>query len=349
MLVYWLLFLCFAAGAIREHPRPPASARPSVPFRVACFATALLIGWRFHVGADWVTYEYIFADSKHETLGSLPAIADPGYYLLNIIVQAVGGDLWVVNLVCGLLFAWGLMRFCEAQERPWLAALVAVPYLVIVVAMGYTRQAVAIGLIMAGLASYFRTGSILRFAMYALLAATFHKTAVVALPLIAAANERGRIVTLIMVAAVTYLAYNLFLAPSVDRFVTNYIDTRYASEGAGVRIGMSAVAAGLFVLRGKYMGLAERERRVWRNMSIGTFACAVLLFVLPSSAAVDRLALYVIPLQLAVFSRPRSLMVSEGFGLTLVVLYMAAVQLTWLMFAHHAAYWVPYHFWPFGD
>jgi hypothetical protein len=45
--------------------------------------------------------------------------------------------------------------------RPWWPY----PYLAIVVAMGYTRQAVAIGLIMAGLASYFRDGSVLRFAI----------------------------------------------------------------------------------------------------------------------------------------------------------------------------------------
>jgi hypothetical protein len=23
------------------------------------------------------------------------------------------------------------------------------------------------------------------------------------------------------------------------------------------------------------------------------------------------------------------------------------VQFTWLTYAHHARYWVPYHFWPF--
>ena len=145
MLVYCLLFLFFAVGAIREQPRPPASGQADLLFRFGCLATAILIGLRFKVGADWIPYEYIFADAKHETMGSLPAIADPGYYFLNIIIQRFGGELWVSNLVCGLIFAWGLMRLCEAQERSWLAAVVAVPYLVIVVAMGYTRQSVASG------------------------------------------------------------------------------------------------------------------------------------------------------------------------------------------------------------
>ena len=55
-----------------------------------------------------------------------------------------------------------------------------------------------------------------------------------------------------------------------------------------------------------------------------------------------------IPLQVAVLSRPRSLFASEGFGRFLVLTYAAMVQFTWLNYAHHARYWVPYQFWPFG-
>jgi len=348
LLVYWLLFFYFAVGAIREAPRPASAARPDVLFRLGCFLMALLIGLRFHVGADWVPYEDIFGDAKQETMGSLPAIADPGYYLLNIVVQWIGGDLWLVNLICGLMFAWGLMRLCEAQERPWLAALVAVPYLVIVVAMGYTRQAVAIAFIMAGLASYFRNGSVLRFAAYALVAATFHKTAVVALPLIAVANERGRIVNFLVVAALTYLTYHWFLSATVGRFVTNYIDARYAAEGAGIRVAMNLVPAVLFLVRSRQLGFPERDRCVWRNLALVACGLLPMLLLFPSSAVVDRLALYIIPLQLAVLSRPRIVMVSERLGTVLIIFYAAAVQFTWLTYAHHARFWVPYQFWPFA-
>lgn len=348
MLVYWLLFLYFAAGALREQPRPAASAQVDLLFRLGCLLLALVIGLRFHVGADWIPYEYIFHDSKYETMGSLPGIADPGYYLINIVVHWLGGELWLVNLACGLIFGWAMMRFCEAQERPWLAAVVAIPYLVIVVAMGYTRQAVAIGIIMAGLASYIHKGSLLRFAVYVALAATFHKTAVVALPLIAVANERGRWITLVVAAALSYLLYHLFLAQSVDRLVTNYIDARYAAEGAGIRIAMSLVPATLFLIRSRAIGIPERERGIWRNFSFAAFGFFALLIIVRSSAAVDRLALYVIPLQLAVLSRPKSVMFSERLGVVLVIAYSAAVEFTWLTFAHHARYWVPYHLWPFG-
>jgi len=342
------MFLYFAVGAVREHPRAPGSGRTNLAFRVGCAAMTLVIGLRFHVGADWIPYEHIFADARNESLGSLPVIADPGYYLLNIAVQQVGGALWLVNVVCAAIFTWGLMRFAEAQERPWLAMVVAIPYLVIVVAIGYTRQAVSIGLILAGLASYAHKGSVLRFAAYVAIAATFHKTAIVALPLVAVANERGRIVNLLLAVAITYLFYQYFLSASVGRLVTNYIDARYAAEGAGIRVAMSVLPAALFLVRSRELGFTERERRLWRKLSFAAFGFLILLIVVRSSAAVDRLALYTIPLQLAVLSRPRSVFTSEGFGTFLVIAYAATVQFTWLTYAHHARYWVPYHFWPFA-
>ena len=77
----------------------------------------------------------------------------------------------------------------------------------------------------------------------------------------------------------------------------------------------------------------------------------VALFVSPSSTAVDRLGLYLIPLQLLVLSRiPDSFAVYEASARRLsglVVLYSAAVMFVWLNFASHAGYWLPYRFHPF--
>jgi len=110
---------------------------------------------------------------------------------------------------------------------------------------------------------------------------------------------------------------------------------------------MNLVPAVLFLIRSRRLGFPERERRVWRNLALVACALLPMLLLLPSSAAVDRLALYIVPLQLAVLSRPRIVMVSERLGTVVIICYAAAVQFTWLTYAHHARYWVPYHFWPF--
>jgi hypothetical protein len=71
------------------------------------------------------------------------------------------------------------------------------------------------------------------------------------------------------------------------------------------------------------------------------------LFVLPSSTAVDRMSLYIMPLQIAVLSRiPLALNSSFG-GRAVVLAYVALVEFVWLNFAQHARYWVPYQVYPF--
>ena len=306
---------------------------------------ALLIGLRYEVGADWESYKLLFSYAGYADLARSMSIGDPAYQLLNWMVRQIGGEFWLVNFICAIIFSWGLLRFTQVQPIPWLAVLVAVPYLVIVVAMGYTRQAVAIGVLMAGLAAVQRGASTLRFAFYVGVAALFHKTAVVALPLVVFSSERNRLVNMLAGLAAIYMFYNSFLADSVDKFVSSYIKAEYSSQGAAIRVAMNLVPATVFFFFRRRLGFTDRERRIWFYHSVAAFGLLVLLLVLPSSTAVDRLALYVMPLQIAVLSRA-PIILGARVGTILVLVYSLAVQFVWLNFATHAKYWVPYKFIP---
>jgi len=211
-----------------------------------------------------------------------------------------------------------------------------------VVAMGYSRQAVAIGFLMAGLAAVARGASPLRFALYILGGALFHKTVVVALLLVAFASRRNRLLNTVALLAAFVLFYDMFLAESVDQFVRNYIETQYSSQGAAIRIAMSILPATLFLLMPKRFGFSPREEQIWRNFSIVAFGLLGLLFVLPSSTVVDRLALYIIPLQLVILARVPRALFRGAIGRVVVVAYCFAVQFAWLNYATHAQYWLPY-------
>lgn len=351
MTVYWFLFSYFAAGVLLQRDRPHDEATRTTPLlTLGALLIALMIGLRYEVGADWFAYEYMFSFAEFAELDQVLAIGDPGYQFLNWIVQRVRGDLWLVNLICGLIFAWGLLRLAETQPNPWLAVLVAVPYLVVVVAMGYSRQAVAIGILMAGLAQIQRGASILQFAIYVAIAALFHKTAVVAFPLVILAGRQNRLLNIPIGLVAAFLLFNFFLSSSVDRMVKNYIIAEYAAQGAAIRVAMSLVPAVLFLLNQRRFGFADRERQIWRNFSIAAIGFLILLLVLPSSAAVDRLALYITPLQVAVLSRLPEAFKSRGLGTLAIVLYSFAAQFVWLNYAVHAKFWIPYQFYPiFGS
>lgn len=351
MLPYWLLLLLPALLAVGQ-VRPARRLDPLWPaaWWALFLVLVLVIGLRHQVGADWEAYlGYIQRGGTDSFVEALTS-KDPAYGLVNWAVGQTGGNIYAVNTVCALIFTWGLLRFCRMQPRPWLALVVAVPYLVIVVAMGYTRQGTAIGLAMAGLVSLAR-GSTLRFVLWVALAASFHKSAVILVPLAALAGSRDRLWTIAWVTLAGVALFVLMVQESLDSLTVNYIEREYESQGAGVRVAMNALPALLFLLLRRRFALLPNQQLFWTWMAWGALLFIALLALSPSSTAVDRLALYWIPLQVVVWSRlPNALGQPNGLNsgwVWMVVGYSALVEFVWLVFGSFSYTWLPYRFWLF--
>jgi hypothetical protein len=309
---------------------------------VGVVGLALMIGLRFEVGGDWMAYKRMFMAAEYGRLGT----ADPAYRFLNWAVQGINGDLWLVNLICAAVFVWGLYRFSVKQPEPWLAFVVAIPYLVIVVAMGYTRQAVSIGLLMAGLASLLAGASSLRMAAYIAGAALFHRTAVVMMPLVVFASKRTYLLSALAMIAATILMYDILLTETAGDLFKYYIEEEYASEGALVRVAMNVIPATLFLLRPSAFGFDLRFTRILRYLCYGALIIFALVLFFPQSTALDRLALYLAPLQIAVWSRVPLAYRAGRLARLLIVSYACAVQFVWLNYAAHSELWLPYRVYP---
>ncbi len=345
MFPYWALFAFFAVGSFMEAGKRPDFLRFRPAWLFGGLLIALMVGLRYKVGADWESYEFIFSFAGYSSFERAVSIGDPAYQALNWIVRTSGGEVYWVNLVCASLFTWGLFRLARLQPFPWLTILIAVPYMVLVVS-NYTRQAAALGLVMAGLASLIRGGSLARFIVYVCLAATFHRTAVAVLPLVIFSRPRNRLVNVVGGLAACYFLFDLFLADEMDRFVSNYIKTEYSSQGAAIRIGMELLAAVAFLARRKDFGFPEHEDRIWFYFSLATFGALIALILTPSSTAIDRLSLYLMPLQLVILSRIPFIYTTRTLGVALVAGYCFLVEFVWLNFAVHAEYWIPYQIYP---
>ena len=347
MVVYWLIFSYFAAGTFlhRDNPRRSEDSYPMLA--VGGLLIALMIGLRYQVGGDWFAYQRMLSFAYIATFDQLFVLGDPGYQLLNWLAAQAGAGIWLVNLIGGAIFAWGLLKFARVQPFPWLAIVVAVPYLVIVVAMGYSRQGIAIGILMAGLAYVARGGSSLRFAGYVVAAALFHRTAIVVLPLVILSGDRNRILNLVLALAFGFILFDFFLASAADRFISNYILQAYSSQGAAIRVSMSLVPATIYLLNQRRFKFSPQQQKLWRNFSLAAFLFLVLLIVLPSSAAVDRLALYITPLQIVILSRI-PLAFRSNVAKFLIIFYSFAVQFVWLNYADNSSEWLPYRIYPFS-
>jgi len=354
MWPYWLLLLGSAYWAITNHKAMPTTFKQHaknlpIIWQVVFLVLALMIGFRHEVGGDWFTYlEQI--DGMQENLFSEALTSkDPAYSLLAWLGIQFGAGIYLTNLVCAIFFTSGLIVFCRSQPHPWLALVVAVPYLVTVVAMGYTRQGVAIGIAMLGLIALLQ-GNNLKFVLWIGLASAFHKSAVILVPLAVLASSQNRVFTLLWVALTTVFLFFLLLQESIEIMVAGYLEAGYHSSGAAIRIAMNAVPAVLFLSFIKRFELSAKHRIFWTWMAWSALLFVVLLFLSPSSTAVDRVALYWIPLQLFVWSRlPQAMGQRCGTQrqwLLVVLAYAFAVHYVWLFFSDHRMSWLPYKFYP---
>lgn len=352
MWPYWLLFVLTAWMALAYMKPQLANAarqRHQLAWPVFFVLLVLLIGLRHEVGGDWRVYQSYVENMQGEVIHEVWLRGDPAYELLNWIGANVGGGVYFVNFISACFFCWGLVAFCRTQPRPWLALLVATPYLITVVAMGYTRQGVAIGFAMLAITNLVK-GSVIRFIFWIALATMFHKSAVVLVPFALFAGSSHRVLTVIGAVVSASLLFVLFLQEHLDGLIQNYFEAEYGSSGAAIRILMNAVPAALFLVFKNRFAFDPNIRSFWVWIAWGAILFVPLLAVSPSTTAIDRIALYWIPLQLVIWSR-----LPDAFGMRdrrnplwvyLVMAYSATVMFVWLFFADHAHVWLPYQFYP---
>lgn len=348
MLIYWIL-LAFSALMAIGYPVNVDRGRlgPAQGLALAFFLIlyTVIAALRFETGGDWLTYDLLYDDIRTDTFAHALSVTDPLYGLLNWIGAKIGLGIYFVNAVCGWVLGYGVVKVALRFRDPWLAITMAVPYLLIVVGLGYVRQGAAIGVILLAIAS-FDQSKLLRTLIYLLVAMAFHATAVVTLPVFTYAVTSRHKMLGVLIAVLGVAVFYLLLAPRFDAFEAGYVANEYDSGGTLTRLLMSLIPSALLLLRWRNFGMSERVRSVWISIAIANFAALAALGVFSSSTAVDRIALFFSPIQIAVMGEFGSLVpLNARFIIPTrlaLIAVAAAVQMIWLVFATHAEFWVPY-------
>ena len=350
MVPYFLLFFASASQAL-------FSRRFDVIKAILAFLILILfIGLRYQTGGDWTNYFDAVLSAYQIPFSEFLSSQnyEPLYALLNWIGANIFGGLFLVNSVCASIFSFSLIKFCRRQPDPWLALTLAIPYLVIVVAMGYTRQSVAIAFLMLGLLSV-QLGKNLEYILYIVIASLFHRPALVMMALLVF-NSQFELInistkTLRLVKAVLlvlagygfYSAYYDDLYSIVKGYEGDY--SAYSPQGALLRISLTIIFSVIFLVNRKKFSLPYQESEIWTALCRVALlpAFALALGILPT--LVDRFALYLLPIQLYVGSR---IPYTRIFGISSRDWRIALVSLCfiylflWFNYANNSFAWLPY-------
>ena len=309
---------------------------------------AILIGYRHEVGGDWFRYvDTAYGIQKGVSFDfSSFYTGDYAYRLIHWISVNYLNGIYATNLICAVFFVAGLLRFSRAMSIPWMALFVSIQFLVIVVSMGYTRQAAAIGFLMWGLVDLIN-GKNIRFYVLVIIGSLFHFTSLIMLPIglmYNIKNNRIQFILLLLVIILSGMAiYALFLR-QIDHMIYYYLTIKFHhSDGAVVRVFMNFFAAVVFFIFYKKYKKNFNDRKLWLIFSVVSIILLPLAF--SYSTFVDRIAIYFLPLQLVVFSRVPILMESPYnrtiFILGVILIYFSAL-FVWLNFGNFSSFWLPY-------
>ena len=340
MFIYWLLFLVpvyFLLGKVEG-----GSRTSQLEWRIFGFFLIILIGLRHHVGGDWYTYLEGLGLESDIQWSELFIMRDPFYTLISWISIELDASIYGVNLICAIIFTGGLINLSRAQPYPWVAILVAIPYLVIVVAMGYTRQAAAIGFLMYAF-GHLANGRVVGYLALVLLAGLLHKTAFIFAGLVLFRPGSGKLKGVLGIGLLFWLIGLSYLLEQADTFLLHYVVQTMESGGGQIRVLMNLLPALIFFAYWKKWGQIFEDRWLWGFFALLAIACVPTVSV--ASTAVDRMALYLIPLQLVVWARFPVLVqgrISRKFAFIMIAVYYATVQFMYLTYGTFVAAWLPY-------
>jgi hypothetical protein len=330
-------------AALSEKTRPQGNAlQPIFLFFIYLF---LIMAFR-GTGGDFYTYNLAIELYAGESLARWMAMTEPAYGFLNWLSIQAGWGIYGVNACCALIFLFGLYRFALNEPRPWLIIAIAMPYLVIVVAIGYTRQGTAVGLLMFALA-YIRRSSVFKATASILLATAFHNSALVAAPLLYFALNKKWYQKYILIALLAPSLFGIYLIimERVETLTRIYTDSNnYESSGAVLRAFITAVAGVIFLHYGK------RWRYLFDDWKMYFYVALVALAMFPASfiysTAADRMGLYLLPFQVLVFARLPVLMSNNSNKNLATLGVLVAYSLVLFVWLHLGQFsqqlWLPY-------
>ena len=346
MTIYWLmLFVPIMLGGSQWRANESLSI---IQWSIYGVLLVLIIGFRYQTGGDWYTYidNYLFLKNT-SLIGSIEELGlfgDPGFTVIHWFSMNYFNGAYFTNFISAIIFVYGLIKLCRNMPIPWLALTLSIPYLVIVVSFGYLRQSIAIGFLMLGLVNLmFGNGK--KYYLAIALGSLFHATVFIMIFIgyfyrNKLTNFRGMLFFLLF----SLVFLSIILSERFAFMLYHYVqNTELHSSGAIIRASLNMFAVLVFLYFRKSWEVQYKDSKLWVIFSVVSIAMFPLVFEF--STTIDRLSLYLIPMQLVIFSRIPTLIlhtnIRGAFIISIIILYVL-MMFFWFNYGNYSHSWLPY-------
>lgn len=317
-------------------------------FLIFLIFLCLMTGLRYEVGGDWGNYLEIYKNFKGVDFYNSLRITDIGYGILNYISQQMGfADTIMINFICALIFYTCFYFICKGVANFWLPLLISFPYLILVVSMGYTRQSVAIALVLLALKCGM-SKKLKKLIFLSISAILFHKSAIIVLMFfpffIFNSILKNNLIFIFYTFSSFLLMSGLVYMSSLsgDNIYTDQ-SSEMTSAGALFRILVHFLTLIFYIFyRNKITTLYPQSYRFFDYMAF--LILYVFLLAIPFSTLADRFNLYLIVFDIFVFSTLATALngFNRYFMLASIILFNTLMLFIWLNFGAWSHAWLPY-------
>lgn len=320
-------------------------------YYLVLFALFLFSAFRFQVGCDWGGYYFQYLAAENLDWSIIRDTREPFWWAILRWIQDMGLPYPVANIVSSAVFFIGVHVLARRQPDPLGFLVLLFPILIINMPMSGIRQGAAIGLVCIAFAAFVDRRPIW-FAVWVVLAAGFHASALIFLLLLPLATGRYT-KTRLIVAAILAVPGTFFLASgeSAEVATSRYIGTGVEAFGGAFRVGILGLSALYFFLfaRKKWLRSFPQD---YSLASIGAIGMVLAFLLIPVSSVIgDRFGYYLIPIQAMIFARLPFLPFRSNHALHsalpylgLLLVFFVWTQISW----HFQQCYVPYDSWLFG-
>lgn len=345
MAFYYTIWFLISISSIFYSSKSEAK----VIFLIFLIFLCLMTGLRFEVGADWNNYLEIYSFFKNLNFKESLIITDPSYAVLNYISQKLElSDTILVNFTCALIFYICFYFICKRMLNYWLPLLISFPYLILVVSMGFTRQSVAIALIILAF-KYALESKYLKLIFLSFLAISFHKSAIIIFMLYPffliprGIFEKKWVFYFYTFFSFLTMSLLVYISSSSGENLYTNQSGEVSSAGAIFRIIIHFLPLFFyFFYYSQLKKLLKEKIHVFNYLAL--LIIFTLLLAIPFSTLADRFNLYLIIFDIFVFSVlftnlnnfNRFIMVGS------IIVLNTLMMIIWLNFGAWSHAWLPY-------